>query len=81
MADGLCSVREHRALGCRVYFCDPAFAGDMPAVHERFYERIKSLWDEHGPAAGIEWSYRPWLDWIGEVAGDRRSPRGGRRGV
>lgn len=66
LVDGRCSVHRHRGLGCRVYFCDPAFAGPMPDIHERFYKRIQNLWQEAGAEAGIDWAYRPWLDWLSE---------------
>ncbi len=52
---GLCGVREDRFLGCRSYFCDPAFAKDQPVVHEKYLTRMRALADE----LGIPWQYEP----------------------
>ncbi len=43
LKDGLCSVRDHRMLGCRIYFCDPAYASAMGPLYERYLRRIKDL--------------------------------------
>src|SRR5262245_21877628 len=32
--DGLCTARDERPLGCRVYFCDPKFQQSMPLILE-----------------------------------------------
>ena len=40
---GLCSVRDHRMLGCRIYFCDPGYASAMAPLYERYHLRIKQL--------------------------------------
>ena len=53
--DGLCTARESRPLGCRIYFCDPAFAGRMVEVTEECLARLKAIADEHGG----EWLYAP----------------------
>ena len=45
---GLCTAREGRPLGCRVYFCDPAFAGKMPEVHERHYAEVRRIAERFG---------------------------------
>src|SRR3954468_3586592 len=31
---GLCTARESRPLGCRIYFCDPAYQGRMAEITE-----------------------------------------------
>ncbi len=53
----------------------------MPEVHETFYRRIQSLWDELGEAAGLPWRYG---EWMGELralgTGSGFSP-GGEDGV
>lgn len=46
--DGLCSLRDGRPLGCRLYFCDPAWADTMPLVYERAHAEIRALHSEHG---------------------------------
>jgi hypothetical protein len=53
--DGLCTAREHRPLGCRVYFCDPTFAERQIEISESFIRRLKSLHE----ALGRAWRYQP----------------------
>lgn len=45
---GLCGVRPHRMLGCRIYFCDPAYAPAMGPLYERYHARIRDLHRRHG---------------------------------
>ena len=45
---GLCSVRDHRMLGCRIFFCDPAYAGAMGPLYEKYHARMKELHRRHG---------------------------------
>jgi Fe-S-cluster containining protein len=52
---GLCTARERRPLGCRVYYCDPRYAGVGEALSERYLSRLKQLHDE----TGTPWEYRP----------------------
>ena len=47
LKEGLCSVRDHRMLGCRIFFCDPAYAGAMAPLYERYHLRIKELHVRH----------------------------------
>lgn len=47
LKDGLCSVRDHRMLGCRIYFCDPSYAGAMGPLYEKYHARIKELHRRH----------------------------------
>jgi len=44
---GLCGVRDHRMLGCRIYFCDAGFAGAMGPLYEKYHARIKELHRRH----------------------------------
>jgi hypothetical protein len=53
--DQLCTAREPRPLGCRVYYCDPSYAETGNALTEQFLHRLKELAREHG----IEWRYAP----------------------
>jgi hypothetical protein len=52
---GLCTARERRPLGCRVYYCDPRYAGVGETLSERYLARLKQLHDETGTA----WQYLP----------------------
>ena len=53
--EGLCTARDSRPLGCRIYFCDPAFAERMVEVTEECLARLKAIADGHGG----EWLYAP----------------------
>jgi hypothetical protein len=50
-----CTAREARPLGCRVYFCDPAYESHAPEISERFIKLIKELVDSHQ----LPWDYAP----------------------
>ena len=52
---GRCTAREARPLGCRVYFCDPAYQDAAPPLSERFIARLKRLAERHG----LPWNYAP----------------------
>ena len=51
----LCTAREPRPLGCRVYFCDPAYRERSHEITEKYLRRLKELAAEHD----IEWRYAP----------------------
>lgn len=52
---GRCEARQARPLGCRVFFCDPAFAEAMPGIMEKGISMIKAVADRHG----LDWCYAP----------------------
>jgi hypothetical protein len=52
---GRCAARGVRPLGCRVYYCDPAYSPAACELSERFISRLKSLADRHG----LPWNYAP----------------------
>ena len=49
----LCTAREKRPLGCRVFFCDPSYAGHAEALTEKYLARLKNLHQ----ATGTDWVY------------------------
>src|SRR5262245_33226848 len=51
----LCTAREPRPLGCRVYYCDPAYQVTCSGIMEKYTRRLKELCD----AEGIAWRYAP----------------------
>jgi Fe-S-cluster containining protein len=51
----LCTAREPRPLGCRVYYCDPNYQDRCSEISELYVKRLKELADEHG----VEWLYAP----------------------
>jgi Fe-S-cluster containining protein len=48
LKDGLCGVRDHRMLGCRIYFCDPGYEAAMGPLYEKYHARMKELHRRHG---------------------------------
>jgi hypothetical protein len=53
--DNLCTAREPRPLGCRVYYCDSAYQETGGRITEKYLQRLKELAD----AEGINWQYSP----------------------
>jgi hypothetical protein len=51
----LCTARRERPLGCRIYFCDPAYQETGNRITEEAVARLKQLADEFD--AG--WQYAP----------------------
>jgi hypothetical protein len=54
-ARGHCTARECRPLGCRVYYCDPAYERFAYDLSERYIARLKALAVEHESP----WNYAP----------------------
>jgi hypothetical protein len=52
---GHCTARDARPLGCRVYYCDPAYQESGQDLSERFIQRLKRLADD----LGLPWDYAP----------------------
>lgn len=55
--DGLCTERDRRPLGCRVYFCDPAYRARGEAIYERYHRRIREACERHG----VAYTYAPFV--------------------
>ena len=51
----LCTAREPRPLGCRVYYCDPNYQETGNQISETYLRKLKELAREEG----IEWQYAP----------------------
>lgn len=51
----LCTAREPRPLGCRVFFCDPNYQETGKQITEKYLHRLKNLAAEHG----VPWRYAP----------------------
>jgi hypothetical protein len=51
----LCTAREHRPLGCRVYYCDPSYAGKGELITEKYVSELKAICNE----ADVGWTYAP----------------------
>lgn len=53
--DNLCTAREPRPLGCRVYFCDPAYQETGNQITESYLRQLKQLADDFD----LGWRYAP----------------------
>jgi Fe-S-cluster containining protein len=53
--DNLCTAREPRPLGCRIYFCDPAYQETGNRIMESALSKLKQLAREHD----LDWRYAP----------------------
>jgi Fe-S-cluster containining protein len=69
--DKLCTARDPRPLGCRVYYCDPAYQETGNQITEKYLHRLKELAQEHG----VEWRYAPLHVFLNEAAGSKSEIR------
>ncbi len=53
--DGLCTARDTRPLGCRIYFCEPTYEPRMMEITEESIARLKRIADEYETG----WNYAP----------------------
>jgi hypothetical protein len=53
--EGRCTAREARPLGCRVFFCDPAYQPQAPELTETFLARLRQL----AATQDLSWDYAP----------------------
>jgi hypothetical protein len=53
--ENLCTAREPRPLGCRIYYCDPHYQDTMKEITEKYLHRLKVLARENG----VAWRYAP----------------------
>jgi Fe-S-cluster containining protein len=54
--DGLCTAREARPLGCRLYFCDENAQSWQNAVYEKYHAKLQALHQQFGlPYRYLEW--------------------------
>ena len=44
---GLCTAREARPLGCRIYFCDPGYEARMVEITEKAVGALKRIAERH----------------------------------
>jgi len=61
--DNLCTAREPRPLGCRVYYCDPSYQDTSYRITETFLQRLKTLANEHG----VDYRYAPLHTFLNEA--------------
>src|SRR5260370_32528528 len=53
--DNLCTARDPRPLGCRIYFCDPNYQNTANRISEESIRRLKQLANEFE----VDWQYAP----------------------
>jgi len=53
--DNLCTARDERPLGCRIYFCDPAYQETGNRITEAAVAGLKRIADDHDTG----WAYAP----------------------
>jgi Fe-S-cluster containining protein len=63
--NNLCTARDPRPLGCRVYFCDPTYQETGNAITEKYLRQLKSLAEE----TDIAWRYAPLHHFLNESGG------------
>jgi Fe-S-cluster containining protein len=61
--DNLCTAREPRPLGCRIYFCDPTYQETAAKISEKYLSRLKELARERG----LPWRYAPLHTFLNEA--------------
>jgi hypothetical protein len=66
--DRLCTAREPRPLGCRVYFCDPNYQDAGTVIMEDAVRKLKRIADD----LGLPWRYAPLYVFLNEA--DRPGP-------
>jgi len=67
--ENLCTAREPRPLGCRIYFCDPNYQETAAKISEKSLIRLKELARERG----MLWRYAPLYTFLNEAAGAQTS--------
>jgi Fe-S-cluster containining protein len=58
----LCTARQPRPLGCRVYYCDPNYQETCQEITETYLRRLKELARAHD----LPWRYAPLHDFLRE---------------
>jgi hypothetical protein len=53
--ENLCTAREPRPLGCRVYYCDPNYQETGNRITEKYLDKLKKLAREND----LPWEYAP----------------------
>jgi hypothetical protein len=69
--NNLCTAREPRPLGCRVYFCDSAYQETGERISETYLRQLKDLADE----LGTGWRYAPLHEFLSEYLASRERKR------
>lgn len=65
--ENLCTARDPRPLGCRIFFCDPEYQETGNRLTEDSLHRLKEL----ARANGIEWRYGPLHQFLNQGASEK----------
>lgn len=65
--DGKCTARDHRPMGCRVFFCDESSRDWQNAEYEKRLAALNRIGDD----LHIEYRYAEWLSALKSVPMDR----------
>ena len=68
--DNLCTARNERPLGCRIYFCDPTFQDQQQSITELAIAELKRIANEHDTG----WRYAPLHVFLNEADRPTVSP-------
>lgn len=63
----ICTAREKRPFGCRVYFCDPRYVGKAEPWTEDFLARFKTAHETEG----ADWEYADLFYWLQKQVASR----------
>lgn len=61
--EGQCTARNHRPLGCRVFYCDPETQHWQNDEYERHLKDLKAI----SEACGVDYHYCEWLSALESV--------------
>jgi Fe-S-cluster containining protein len=61
---GQCTAREHRPLGCRIFFCDPNAKDWQGPEYERLHAELVRI----GESSGVRYQYGEWLSALGRAS-------------
>lgn len=74
--DGLCHVRSHRPMGCRIFFCDPAAQAGQGPLTEALLAQLRGLHE----SLGVTYFYADWMAVLSAIEKRGRDARPGRGG-
>lgn len=60
----LCTAREKRPFGCRVFYCDPRYAGQAERLSEKYLAQLRLLHDQ----TNTPWEYGELFPYLHEFA-------------
>lgn len=67
-AGRLCTLRDHRPLGCRLFYCERKSAGLQGPMYEKYLKALKKLIEKRG----INYQYVEWLYGLGQMQGAKK---------